>query len=157
MAICCASFCKIFHRARKERVQRLAAENLARDLSTSVYVIPISLSDDDVHRPPRYSTAQFYDPPPAYNQVTPFTSRLCIWNKMLFFLNVGCLVFLQVKSEAYPLEAPPSYTEAVSDSPAHSWNKTLPLTFRLYIDKYSKFFLLALADVQYSERLPLER
>ncbi|KAA0705636.1 Abl interactor 2 [Triplophysa tibetana] len=64
---------------------RLAAENRARDVSSSVYVIPISLTDDDVHRPPRYSTAQFYDPPPAYNQV---------------------------KFEDCPLEPPPPYTEA---------------------------------------------
>ncbi|KAI7803677.1 hypothetical protein IRJ41_010003 [Triplophysa rosa] len=84
VAICCASFCKMFHRARKERLQRLA-ENRARDLSASVYVIPISLTDDDVHRPPRYSTAQFYDPPPVYSQV---------------------------KFEACPLEPPPPYTEA---------------------------------------------
>lgn len=76
VTFCCASFCKIFYRTREERQQRLAAENRARDVSSSVYVIPISLTDDDVHRPPRYSTVQLYDPPPAYNQVTPHASRL---------------------------------------------------------------------------------
>ncbi|XP_056608595.1 uncharacterized protein si:dkey-283b1.6 [Triplophysa dalaica] len=85
VTFCCASFCKIFYRTREERQQRLAAENLARDVSSSVYVIPISLTDDDVHRPPRYSTVQLYDPPPAYNQV---------------------------KFEAYPPEPPPPYTQA---------------------------------------------
>lgn len=57
----------MLQRVRKERIEHLQAQ--AMDQS-SVYVIPISLSDDDLHRPPRYSTVQFYEPPPAYNEVT---------------------------------------------------------------------------------------
>ncbi|KTG04255.1 hypothetical protein cypCar_00032336, partial [Cyprinus carpio] len=69
LSICCAGFCKIFQRFRKERVERLQAQARARDQRT-VYLIPISLSEDELHRPPRYSTVQFYEPPPAYHEVT---------------------------------------------------------------------------------------
>ncbi|XDV13031.1 hypothetical protein PO909_001542 [Leuciscus waleckii] len=61
----------MFQRARKERMERLQGQARAVD-HPSVYVIPISLSEDDLHRPPRYSTVQFYEhePPPAYHEVT---------------------------------------------------------------------------------------
>ncbi|XP_051987558.1 uncharacterized protein si:dkey-283b1.6 [Xyrauchen texanus] len=91
LAICCASFFKLFQRARKERSERLAAQAQALE-QVPVYVIPMSLSEDDLHRPPRYSTVQFNDPPPAYNELKP---------------------------EALPLEPPPAYSESVSPPPAH--------------------------------------
>ncbi|XP_056111172.1 uncharacterized protein si:dkey-283b1.6 [Rhinichthys klamathensis goyatoka] len=71
LSICCTGFCKIFQRARKERVERLQGQDRAVD-HPSVYVIPISMSEDELHRPPRYSTVQFYEyePPPAYHEVT---------------------------------------------------------------------------------------
>lgn len=59
----------MFQRARRERIEGLHAQARAMD-QQSVYVIPISLSEDDLHSPPRYSTVQFYEPPPAYNEVT---------------------------------------------------------------------------------------
>ncbi|KAK9977770.1 hypothetical protein ABG768_019567 [Culter alburnus] len=83
----------MFYRARKERIERLQAQARVRD-QQSVYVIPISLSGDDLHRPPRYSTVQFYEPPPAYNE-------------------------LHMKTEI-PLESPPAYSESVSASLSHS-------------------------------------
>ncbi|XP_051569226.1 uncharacterized protein si:dkey-283b1.6 isoform X2 [Myxocyprinus asiaticus] len=91
LAICCVSFCKFFQRARKERLERLAAQAQALE-QVPVYVIPMSLSEDDLHRPPRYSTVQFYDPPPAYNELKP---------------------------EAFPVEPPPAYSESVSPPSAH--------------------------------------
>ncbi|CAM4365438.1 unnamed protein product [Leuciscus chuanchicus] len=96
LTICCTGFCKMFQRARKERMERLQGQARAVD-HPSVYVIPISLSEDDLHRPPRYSTVQFYEhePPPAYHE-------------------------LRLKPEASPLEPPPAYSESVSNSPSHS-------------------------------------
>ncbi|XP_055049776.1 uncharacterized protein [Misgurnus anguillicaudatus] len=90
LIMCCAGFCKVFLRARKEHLQRLAAQ--VRE-QTPVYVIPISVSEDDLHRPPLYSTVQFYDPPPAYNEVKP---------------------------EAFLQEPPPTYSETFSSSLPHS-------------------------------------
>ncbi|XP_065132942.1 uncharacterized protein [Paramisgurnus dabryanus] len=90
VVICCVGFCKTYQRARKKHLQRLAAQ--ARE-QTPVYVIPISLSEDDLHRPPLYSTVQFYDPPPAYNEIKPE-------------------VFLQ--------EPPPTYSETFSSSLSNS-------------------------------------
>ncbi|KAG1968120.1 uncharacterized protein si:dkey-283b1.6 [Pimephales promelas] len=96
LTICCTGLCKLFQRARKERVERLQGQARAVDLP-SVYVIPISMSEDELHRPPRYSTVQFYEyePPPAYHE-------LCL------------------KPEASPLESPPAYSESVSNSPSQS-------------------------------------
>ncbi|XP_067273369.1 uncharacterized protein si:dkey-283b1.6 [Pseudorasbora parva] len=90
LTICCTGLCKTFQRVRKERVERLQGQTQAVD-QPSVYVIPISLSDDELYRPPRYSTVQFYEPPPSYNE-------------------------LHVKPEASPLEPPPAYSESVSPS-----------------------------------------
>ncbi|KAF4116042.1 uncharacterized protein si:dkey-283b1.6 isoform X2 [Onychostoma macrolepis] len=94
LSICCAGFCKICQRVRKEREERVQAEVRAMD-QPSVYVIPISLSEDELHRPPRYSTVQFYEPPPAYHE-------------------------LNLKPEACPVEPPPAYSESISPSPSHS-------------------------------------
>lgn len=69
LSICCAGFCKVFQRLRKEREERVQGQVQAAD-QPSVYVIPISLSEDELYRPPRYSTVQFYEAPPAYHEVT---------------------------------------------------------------------------------------
>ncbi|XP_021413200.1 uncharacterized protein si:dkey-283b1.6 isoform X1 [Oncorhynchus mykiss] len=65
--ICCTAFCKAFHRARQEQLDR----EERRD-RPSIYVIPfpaVSYDSEDIHRPPRYSTSEFSSPPPAYNEV----------------------------------------------------------------------------------------
>ncbi|XP_038836172.1 uncharacterized protein si:dkey-283b1.6 [Salvelinus namaycush] len=65
--LCCTAFCKAFHRAREEQLDR----EERRD-RPSIYVIPfpaVSSDNEDIHRPPRYSTSEFYSPPPAYNEV----------------------------------------------------------------------------------------
>ncbi|XP_050957086.1 uncharacterized protein si:dkey-283b1.6 [Labeo rohita] len=94
LSICCAGFCKVFQRLRKEREERVQGQVQAAD-QPSVYVIPISLSEDELYRPPRYSTVQFYEAPPAYHE-------------------------LNLKPEASPVEPPPAYSESYSHSPSHS-------------------------------------
>ncbi len=79
LSICCVGFCKIFQRVRKEREERVQAQDRAMD--QSVYVIPISLSDDELYRPPRYSTVQSYEPPPSYHEVT----LNILWNTLKQF------------------------------------------------------------------------
>ncbi|TRY65372.1 hypothetical protein DNTS_013775 [Danionella cerebrum] len=103
LSVCCAGFCKMFQRVRNERIERLQAQARAMD-QTSVYVIPISLAEDELHRPPRYSTVQFYESPPAYNE-------------------------LSMKPEGSPLEPPPSYSESIYQSePSSTTLKALSLT-----------------------------
>ncbi|KAK2916407.1 hypothetical protein Q8A67_000781 [Cirrhinus molitorella] len=92
LSICCAGICKIFKRARKEREEQARVGAVDQP---SVYVIPISLSEDEMHRPPRYSTVQFYEAPPAYHE-------------------------LNLKPEACPVEPPPAYSESFSPSPSPS-------------------------------------
>ncbi|XP_052406836.1 uncharacterized protein si:dkey-283b1.6 [Carassius gibelio] len=92
--IFCVGCCKIFQRVCKEQDEHVQTQARAVD-PPSVYVIPISLSEDDLHRPPRYSTVQFYESPPAYHE-------------------------LNLKPEACPVEAPPAYSESISPSPSHS-------------------------------------
>ncbi|XP_043084859.1 uncharacterized protein si:dkey-283b1.6 [Puntigrus tetrazona] len=95
LSICCAGLCKIFQRVREEREgreERVQAAARAAD-RPSVYVIPLSLSEDERHGPPRYSTVQFYEAPPAYHE-------------------------LNLKPETCPVEPPPAYSE--SASPSHS-------------------------------------
>ncbi|XP_056307485.1 uncharacterized protein si:dkey-283b1.6 [Danio aesculapii] len=94
LSICCAGFCKMFQRFRKERIERLQAQARHMD-RPSVYVIPITLSEDDLHRPPRYSTVQFCEAPPSYNE-------------------------LNLKPEVSPLEPPPDYTESIFSSASYS-------------------------------------
>ncbi|XP_055745515.1 uncharacterized protein si:dkey-283b1.6 [Salvelinus fontinalis] len=65
--VCCIAFCKSLHRAREVQLDR----EERRD-RPSIYVIPfpaVSYDNEDIHRPPRYSTSEFYSPPPAYNEV----------------------------------------------------------------------------------------
>ncbi|KAL0992703.1 hypothetical protein UPYG_G00097150 [Umbra pygmaea] len=65
--LCCTAFCKAFHRAREERLER----EERRD-RPSIFVIPFpaeTSDNEDIHLPPRYSMTEFYSPPPSYNEV----------------------------------------------------------------------------------------
>ncbi|MCJ8739012.1 hypothetical protein PDJAM_G00042200 [Pangasius djambal] len=88
--IFCTGLCKCFlqHRRRRQEQRQLArAAAHAQEPSRSVYIIPFSPSDDQQHRPPCYSLAGEYTPPPAYNEL--------------------------VKPD-FPCDPPPSYTESIS-------------------------------------------
>ncbi|KAL6476491.1 hypothetical protein MHYP_G00149900 [Metynnis hypsauchen] len=76
-----------------QRVRREHLESQSRTLSTperpSIFIIPFSPPDEQLHGPPRYSTVDHCSPPPAYHE-------------------------LELKPDFIPCDPPPAYSDSTS-------------------------------------------
>ncbi|XP_036446406.1 uncharacterized protein si:dkey-283b1.6 [Colossoma macropomum] len=101
--LCCFSLCKALQRVRREQLE---SQSRTRTLSTperpSIFVIPFSPPDEQLRRPPHYSTAtvDHYSPPPAYHE-------------------------LELKPDFIPRDPPPAYSESTS-FPLHEVSESSP-------------------------------
>ncbi|KAL7860887.1 hypothetical protein AOLI_G00172360 [Acnodon oligacanthus] len=99
--LCCVSLCKTLQRVFREHLESQSqTQTLSIPERPSIFIIPFSPPDEQLHGPPRYSTVDHCSRPPAYHE-------------------------LELKPDFIPCDSPPAYSDSTSYT-LHEFSESSP-------------------------------